>query len=58
MAKERPKPPAQSKAELMAEVADLARRRYPTDPETALLYILNFFTAVDLVEIKNDLGRK
>lgn len=45
------KPPAKTKAQLMEEVADALRKKYPLDPEAALLYVLNYFTAVDLVEI-------
>lgn len=58
MAKERPKAPAEKKAELMTQVMELVQARYPVNPEGAILYLLNFFTAVDLVEIKNDLERK
>lgn len=57
MAKERPKAPAEKKADLMTEIAELAQKRYPVNPEGAILYLLNFFTAVDLVEIRADLNR-
>ncbi len=53
----RPKPPAQPKAELMHEIVDLCASKWPTQPDVALLHILNYFTGVDLEAIRNELRK-
>jgi hypothetical protein len=51
------KPPAETKAQLMTQVAEAIEARWSTNPHGGLEYILNFFTAVDLVGIRDDLRR-
>lgn len=51
------KPPTQTKAQLMKLVSLKVQERYPTQPDRALEYVLNFFTSVDLVGILEDLKR-
>ena len=52
--KTRLQPPKESKAELMAEVGERLDRRFP-DHRDAILHLLNFFTTVDLVGIRDEL---
>ena len=54
----RPKPPAETKAQLMLSVKDAIEAKFPVNPAAAVEYLLNFFTAVDLVGIRADLERK
>lgn len=49
------KPPAESKAVLMEQVANLLQKQYPVEPHKAVLYLLNYFTSADLVGIRKDL---
>lgn len=57
MTLQRPKPPAESKVELMRKCAEALRVKYPHQPDTAIEYLLNFFTAVDLVGIISELRK-
>lgn len=54
----RPKPPTQTKAQLMAAALVDLQRAYPDRPFDAAEYLLNFFTAIDLVAIREDLERR
>lgn len=59
MTKTRPKPPKESKADLMADITVLCRERFlPDSPESALLYVLNYFTALDLEGIRNSMEKE
>lgn len=49
--RERPKPPQKTKAELMPLALEAIVAKYPLNPEAAIMYLLNYFTAIDLVEI-------
>ena len=49
------KPPAESKAKLMLDVQALLQSKYPTTPDEAVLFLLNYFTAYDLVGIRQEL---
>lgn len=53
----RPKPPAETKIELMRKCQDALQTKYPHNPDTAVEYLLNFFTAVDLVGILSELKK-
>ncbi len=49
------KPPATPKIELMVTATAALFRRYPADPNKAIEYLLNFFTSADLVGIIEEL---
>ncbi len=51
------KPPAQPKVELMREASDLLELKHPTNPMGAIEYLLNFFTSADLVGIIAELRK-
>lgn len=55
MPPKRPKPPAETKAELMMQIGELLQKQYPVEPHKAIQYLLNYFTSVDLAGIKKDL---
>lgn len=57
MSKIKLKPPANTKAELMEQCVNALRSKYGVNVEGAVLYLLNYFTAVDLVGILADLER-
>ena len=54
----RPKPPAESKAELMAQAQHLLSSKFNGRPFAAMDYLLNYFTGLDLVGIIEDLRRE
>ena len=59
--KKRLQPPKEQKADLMIEVEELLARKFRMpflDTHSAILYLLNYFTSWDLVEIRDELLRK
>lgn len=54
MPPKKPKPPTETKAQLMDECSRMLRV-VPFDP---IEYLLNYFTAVDLVGIRDELKEK
>lgn len=58
MALQRPKPPSQTKAELMPLVVEAIIAKWPNDPAKGVLFLLNFFTAIDLSMIKQELEKE
>lgn len=57
MALQRPKPPAESKADLMNQVLNHLMMKWPHQTDAAVLYLLNYFTAVDLAGIRDNLRK-
>lgn len=58
MVKTRPKAPADSKAALMEDVARALEDKFGVNCGGAALYLLNYFTSIDLVGIRDDLRRE
>lgn len=52
------KPPAETKAQLMESVGEALQRRYPHEPHLAIEFLLNFFTAFDLVGIREEVNKE
>lgn len=55
MPRDKIKPPAETKAQLMEDVKDILMQHYIK--ENAILFLLNFFTAADLVGIRDELRK-
>lgn len=54
--KQKIKPPAETKAQLMLEIVGQLDGRFPSKL-SAYEYLLNFFSSADLVGIRDDLRR-
>lgn len=57
MTKTRIKPPTETKTQLMLEIEQVLPVRFDHDPVKMMAYLLNYFTAIDLVGIRDDLRR-
>lgn len=61
MPKDKIKPPAETKAQLMEQVHDALDRKFKVHPDdapaAAIDFLLNFFTAADLVGIRDELSK-
>lgn len=57
MPRDKIKPPAETKAQLMQEVWSMMQNKWPNHPEKAADFLLNFFTAADLVGIREELRK-
>lgn len=57
MPPEKPKMPKETKADLMGEVMKTLKDTHG-NTESALLFILNYFTTVDLIGIRADLKKE
>lgn len=56
MPRDKIKPPTESKVELMRRVTNELEWRY-VDPEKRVEYLLNFFSSVDLAQIRDELKK-
>lgn len=57
MPRDKIKPPAESKAELMSQVVNRLEVNYGPQRHAAYEFLLNFFTAADLVGIREELKK-
>lgn len=53
----RAKPPTETKAALMEQTLAALQVRYRNNPIAAMEYLLNYFTSVDLVMIRDELRK-
>lgn len=57
MPKDKIKPPAETKAQLMEQVRRAVILKFPAHPDARVEFLLNFFTSADLVGIRDELKK-